>query len=64
MGYEPDEMCRRDKFVSPYMGKEYPDGNHTEILSMGLEYLFFNKEGFWRRNPEYAKFVLGILLGV
>lgn len=30
---------------------------------MGLEYVFFNRERIWRKDPEYVKFILGLLLG-
>lgn len=33
-----------DHFISPYVGRFYPDNDATEVLSMGLQYL---------SNPEY-----------
>ena len=38
IGYRPDEKARRDKFISPYMGKEYGDG--YELVSMGFQYAY------------------------
>ncbi|MCX6380444.1 MAG: hypothetical protein NT023_13385 [Armatimonadetes bacterium] len=36
--YKTNEMAWKDRFLDPYMGKYY-QGRHTEILSMGVEYL-------------------------
>jgi len=69
-GYEDWEKTRRDKFVDKYMGKEYMQGSNryaTEILSMGMEFLFGvpnQQRRLWTKDPEYAKFVLGLLAGV
>ena len=41
-GYRPDEITKKDNFISPYIGKEYTDG--SEVLSMGLEGLFCNEK--------------------
>ena len=60
--YDIHEMTRRDRFVDAYMGKLY-GGHRYEIVSMGLEYVFFNRERIWRKDPEYVKFILGLLLG-
>lgn len=67
-GYRDDEMGRKDNFdkvfdgvAAYYVGKEYPNG--TEILSMGLEEMFRDPAGFAAKDPEFAKFVVGILDG-
>ena len=44
-----------------YVGKWYPDG--TEILSMGLEKLFNDPRGFAVADPEFFKFIIGIVTG-
>lgn len=36
--YKKDETTKPDDFVSPYIGKDYPDS--SEVLSMGLELIF------------------------
>ena len=41
-GYRPDEITKKDNFISPYIGKEYTDG--SEVLSIGLEGLFCNEK--------------------
>lgn len=61
-GYDIHEKTRRDRFVDAYMGKFY-GGRRYEIVSMGLEYVFFNRKRIWRKDPEYVKFILGLLLG-
>lgn len=43
------------------MGKYYK--GHTEIISMGLELLYDDPIGFAERDPEYFKFLTGILNG-
>ncbi len=45
-----------------YVGKQY-DFGATEVLSMGLQRLVEDPAGFIKKDPEYAKFVLGLLTG-
>lgn len=45
-----------------YVGKHYPSGD-TEILSMGLEKLYDSPLDFAEKDPEFFKFLLGILDG-
>lgn len=72
-GYSPSEVTKPDNFISPYIGKTYPDA--TEVLSMGLESLFVPGKGQafkrdlngveWRKitdDEEYLHLILGILL--
>ncbi len=60
--YNSDEHCKPDKFLDPYMGKLYPSLN-TEILSMGLQYLFECPEKFIKGDPEYFEFIVSALRG-
>lgn len=74
LAYSRDETTKKDSFINPYIGKEYPKG--TEVLSIGLESLFEPKEGqltsmnkdgkqirkFISDDPEYLNLILGILL--
>lgn len=67
--FDEDEIGWDDKFgraFSPvearYVGKDYK-GRGTEILSMGLQKLYEDPVGFAKKDPEYCKFVLGILDG-
>jgi hypothetical protein len=68
-GYRDDEMVRKDKFDRAfgedgawYVGKDYP-GKHSEITSMGVEKLYEDPVSFAKKDPEYAKFIIGILHG-
>lgn len=69
--YDADEKGRRDDFEKTfqgdtsrayYAGKHY-DGGDTEIISMGLELLYTDPVGFAERDPEYFRFIVGILHG-
>jgi hypothetical protein len=74
--YTFDEMGRKDKFddyygdpshpqgglnKAYYTGKEYHDG--TEVLTMGMQALFDDPVGLAKKDPEWAKWVMGILDG-
>ena len=69
--YKPDEMGRKDRFdayfdlnSAYYVGKVYPAAwKSSEVVSMGIQALFENPHKFATKDPEYAKFVLGILDG-
>lgn len=65
-GFKREEHARRDKFLSPYMGKDYrkwyPD-THWELFTMGVEHVFEPRRYGWRfeDDPEYVDFILGLL---
>ena len=61
-GYDTEEMTRFDKFVSPYMGKDY-GGRAYEILSMGLESIFAGSYDL-SADPEFEEFILGVMAGI
>jgi hypothetical protein len=61
--YDEHEMARPDKFVDAYIGKLY-SGNTTEVLTMGMEMLWFPRYGSSRdinRDPEMRRLILGLL---
>lgn len=61
-GYRQDEVTKKDKFLSPYMGKEY--SRVFEILTMGIEGLLspqFNNYDLLTKDTDYADFILGLL---
>ena len=63
-GYRKDEVAKPDNFPSPYMGKIYGGDKYTEIASMGMEALFFGRNGGFvgdKADPEYESFMLGLL---
>ena len=63
--YKPWEVTKVDKFLDPYMGKDYSGvrggkADAYELLSMGNEYLI-SKPHKLKQDPDYMKFVLGCL---
>jgi SPP1 gp7 family putative phage head morphogenesis protein len=60
--YLPDEWGRRDKFLRPYMGKDY-GLIATEITSMGYEMMTVDFQALAREDWEMALFLLGQLAG-
>lgn len=63
-GYEPWEETRTDKFLHPYMGKDY-GGRFYELASMGVENTIGGVPGVaMDLDPEYQNFILGLLAGV
>ena len=46
-----------------YTGKNYVGRVSTEVVSMGVELLFNDPIGFATRDPEFFKFILGLLDG-
>lgn len=67
--YDDREICKPDAFYSPYSGKGYgmkSAGSYWEVLSMGVEGLFWddNGVGVMGGDADYRHFVLGVLLGV
>jgi hypothetical protein len=69
--YDPNEIGADDEFgkffgasssQAWYVGKSYGDAA-TEIVSMGMQALYQDASGFARKDPEYCKFILGILDG-
>ena len=65
-GYKDNEYTKKDAFFNPYCGKLYMENGKiisTEILSMGLQELMEHPFQFFRNDPEYFGFVIGILRG-
>lgn len=62
--YGWNEIAKPDKFLNPYMGKDYSrrDGKDAsyELLSMGMTYLY-NKPNELTKDKDYMNFVLGCL---
>lgn len=59
-GYRRDEKARPDGFADPYVGKDYR-GRTYETLTMGLEGVFYGKHGIVDRDPEHARWTVGVL---
>lgn len=67
-GYRPYEEGRSDRFADVfgdkalYVGKEY-EGHVSEITAMGLQMLYEDPVKFAENDPEYFKFIVGLLRG-
>ena len=58
-----NEVTKLDKFLSPYIGKDYSrhgSEHGYELLSMGMTYLY-NKPNELTKDKDYMNFVLGCL---
>ncbi len=65
--YGYHEQTRPDKFIEPYMGKEYYSAARgrygTEIVSMGVEYMWAAPERLAKDDPDCFDFVYDLLRG-
>jgi len=61
-GYGEDEMAYPDHFPNPYCGKIYDDMS-TELISMGIEYMFRDPATFMVKDPEYFMFMVDVIKG-
>lgn len=61
-GYRASEKTRPDKFVHPYMGKDY-QRKGSEILSMGLEMFYSDPHTLATKDPEYFDFIYNLVRG-
>jgi len=57
--YRYNEKSRFDKFLNPYMGKDY-GGRAYELVSMGFEYAYTNPTKLWE-DEDFATWIYGIL---
>jgi hypothetical protein len=57
-----DRYARGTVQSAMYAGKYYTDGA-TELISMGVQLLYEDPAGFAVRDPEYFKFIVGVLDG-
>lgn len=63
-GIPPEEVGRKDKFVHPYIGRDYGSGAY-EVVSMGYEILFAHRyKELARKDDEYDALLWGIFAGV
>ena len=58
-GYSRREVTRRDKFISPYMGKDY-GGQAFELVSMGFQYAYTDYDRL-NQDEDMRDWILGIL---
>jgi SPP1 gp7 family putative phage head morphogenesis protein len=62
--YRPNEVSKPDRFTDAYLGKQYRDSSGiyaTEVLSMGLEAVFYQKHNGWA-DSDWIDFILGALV--
>lgn len=70
--YRSHERTRRDRFFHPYVGRWYPVGTAgqphgaLEMMAVSIEYLLASSparmEQLMASDPEFAEFVIGVLL--
>jgi hypothetical protein len=66
-GYRVGEVTRVDKFLHPYMGKEYVQNGKntaTELVSMGLEMMWREPLELAKKDPDYFDFIWHLLRGL
>ena len=61
-GYARNEVTRRDKFISPYMGKDY-GGQGFELVSMGFQYAYTDYDKL-SQDEDMRDWILGILASI
>lgn len=57
--YRYDEKAKKDKFLDPYIGKDY-GGFAYELISTGFEYAFTDPTRLWE-DEDFAEWIYGIL---
>lgn len=61
-GYRSDELAKPDRFIEPYIGKSYTH-TATEVVSMGIQYMYEDAVLFARRDPDMFDFIYDLLRG-
>ena len=69
--WNPDEFAHNGNFTSPYVGKEYLNGEHYEVFTTGLEAVLGNNfggllgapTGYGTNKPDedHRNFIIGLL---
>lgn len=60
-GYGREELTKPDKFIDPYIGRVYPGRpGVTEVLSMGLQYLYQDPILLAQQDPEMFDLIVKI----
>ena len=59
--YRQNELTRRDKFLDPYMGKDY-NGTAYELASMGFESIFTEYDKLAQSDAEMLQWLFGLLV--
>jgi len=61
-GFGADEVAKKDKFIDPYIGKQYKDG-YTEVTSMTLQFLYEDWQKFADADSDMFDLMVGLLTG-
>lgn len=61
--YAADEVCRKDKYVKPYQGKEY-DGQPMEVMTMAFESLLGDRIDDFRSLYTFDREMFELLVGL
>ena len=59
--YKAYEVAKPDKFMDAYVGKVY--GTGSEVISMGLQYMFSGAAKFAKQDPDFFDFMISVLRG-
>lgn len=62
-GYDSSEITRLDKFLDPYVGKDYNGSGH-EVIAMGLQWLYQSPVWFAKNDPEHFDLMISIVRGL
>jgi hypothetical protein len=69
INYGTDEICKKDNFIDPYMGKFYGADarkitpEHTELISMGVQMLYTNPQKLIDDDPAMFTWLVDTLRG-
>jgi hypothetical protein len=55
--YDDDEWAFKDKFIHPYIGKSYPNNSASEVISMGVQYLYEDPVKLATEDPDFFRFI-------
>lgn len=59
--YDAHEVGARDGWRHDYIGKHYQSIGSTEVISMGLQYLYEDPVAFAREDPEHFAYTIAAL---
>jgi hypothetical protein len=62
--YERWERMHQDGMRDEYCGKFYPYHDANEILSMGIQWLFWDAHDFYDQDPDHFEYTLAALRGL
>ena len=64
-GYPDDAIFKRDKWRRVYTGRYYGGADQgTEILSMGMQFIYEDAIGFAQSDPEHFEFTVNAMRGI